>query len=147
MAKSNHTKKQIDAEIQVTLQQRPAWKLTEECKVYRCKLQRLTEIINYNYLHPNIRSSHQEVFCEKGVLKTSQNSQEKTIPESRFHLDYLLLFLRFPLLTLSIYLFAGKSIHVFIYCDVFICTIFFLISLLSILNRFHALIYSFYYQL
>ena len=36
IAKNNTTKKQIDAEMQATLKQGPAWKL----KVYRYKLQR-----------------------------------------------------------------------------------------------------------
>ena len=35
--------------------------------------------------------------------------------------------------------------HVFVYCDAFIFTISFLMSLLSLLNRFHALIYFFCY--
>ena len=40
VAKNNRTKKQIDAEGQTTLKHAPAWKLTEECKVYGYKLQR-----------------------------------------------------------------------------------------------------------
>ena len=40
MDKSNPTKKQIDAEIQVTLKHAPTWKLTEKkMKVYQYKLQ------------------------------------------------------------------------------------------------------------
>ena len=38
MAKNNPTGKQIDVEIQVTLKHSRAWKLAEECKVYRCKI-------------------------------------------------------------------------------------------------------------
>ena len=40
MAKNYPIEKQIDIEIQVTLKHVPAWKLREECKVYRYKLQR-----------------------------------------------------------------------------------------------------------
>ena len=40
-----------------------------KCKVNRYKLQRQILIINYNYLHPNVRSSHPELFSEKGFLK------------------------------------------------------------------------------
>ena len=40
LAKNNLAEKQIDVEIQVTWKHGPAWKLTEECKVYRYKLQR-----------------------------------------------------------------------------------------------------------
>ena len=138
---------------------------------------------------------------KKVFLKISQNSQKKTTPEPRFHLDYFLLFLRFPLLTLSIYLFAGKSIEqqlllfeslkyliqqtntysklatetlkqdvksllttcnvskTFVKCFsgvlwtclyllwLFYFYDFFLDILLSILNRFHTLMYFFCYQL
>ena len=66
MAKNNQTEKQIDVDIQATLKHRPAWKLTEECKVCRYKI----DCSYHNYLHPNIRSSHLEVFCKKGVLKS-----------------------------------------------------------------------------
>ena len=38
--KNNPTEKQIDVEIQATLKHGPAWKFTEECKVYRYKLER-----------------------------------------------------------------------------------------------------------
>ena len=40
MAKNTSTEKQIHVEIQATLKHSPAQKLTEECKVYRYKLQR-----------------------------------------------------------------------------------------------------------
>ena len=36
--------------------------------------------------------------------------------------------------------------HLFVYCDAFVFKISFLICLLSILNRFHALIYNYCYQ-
>ena len=39
MDKTKPTEKQIDVDIQATLKHRPVWKLTEECKVYRYKLQ------------------------------------------------------------------------------------------------------------
>ena len=68
MAKNNPTEKQIDVEIQATLKHRPASKLIEECKVYRFKIVEI-QIINYNYLHSNIRSSHLEVFREKVFIK------------------------------------------------------------------------------
>ena len=97
MSKNNPIEKQINAEIQVTLKHERTWKLTVECKVYRYKLQRF---VNYNYLHPNIRGSHPKVFCENGVLKNFP---------CRFRLDYPLSFLTFLLLTLSMYLFAGKG--------------------------------------
>ena len=64
MAKNNPTEKQIDVEIQKTLKHRLSRKLTEECKIAKIDLN-----INYNRLHPNIRSSHLEVFREEGVLK------------------------------------------------------------------------------
>ena len=38
MAKINPTAKQVDVGIQATLTHGPAWKLTEECKVYRYKI-------------------------------------------------------------------------------------------------------------
>ena len=95
------------------------------------------QTINYNYLHPNIRSSRPEVFCEKGALKIFTKRTEKhlcqvsfqiklqasgnfikrsfgagvficyrTPPVAafwiRFRLDCLLLFLRFPLLTIVV---------------------------------------------
>ena len=41
MAKNNLTEKHIDVEIQVTLKYRPAWKLAEECKVYRYKIAKI----------------------------------------------------------------------------------------------------------
>ena len=34
--------------------------------------------LNYNHLHKNIRSSHPEMFCEKGVLKNFAKFTEKT---------------------------------------------------------------------
>ena len=40
MAKNNPTEKQIDVEIQATMKHGPAWKHTEECKVYRYTLLR-----------------------------------------------------------------------------------------------------------
>ena len=36
--------------------------------------------------------------------------------------------------------------HSFVYCDAFVFKVIFLICFLSILNRFHALIYLFCYQ-
>ena len=41
MAKDNPTEKQIDVETQTTLKYRPAWKLTEEYKVYRYKIAKI----------------------------------------------------------------------------------------------------------
>ena len=41
MAKNNPTEKQIDVQNQATLKHRPAWKLTEECKVYRYKIAKI----------------------------------------------------------------------------------------------------------
>ena len=38
MAKNNPTKKQIDVENRASLKHGPAKKLTEECKVYRYKI-------------------------------------------------------------------------------------------------------------
>ena len=38
MVKNNLTEKQINAKIQATSEHGPAWKLTEERKVYRYKL-------------------------------------------------------------------------------------------------------------
>ena len=51
------------------------------------------------------------MFCEKGVFKNFAEFSEKTcMLESNFHLDNLLfIFLRFLLVTLSMYLFAGKA--------------------------------------
>ena len=69
MAKNNPTEKQIDVEIQKTLKHRLSRKLTEECKGYHYKIAKIDLDINYNRLHPNIRSSHLEVFREEGVLK------------------------------------------------------------------------------
>ena len=55
MAKNNPTEKQIDAETQATLKHRPAWKLTEECKVYRYK----TAKIDLNYKLQLLASKYQ----------------------------------------------------------------------------------------
>ena len=41
MAKNNPTEKQIDVETQAILKHRPAWKLTEECKVYHYKIAKI----------------------------------------------------------------------------------------------------------
>ena len=41
MAINNPTEMQIDVYIQATLENRPAWKLTEECKVYRYKIAKI----------------------------------------------------------------------------------------------------------
>ena len=74
MAKNNHTKKQIDVELEHG--GIGAWSrinLTEECKVYRYKIGKIDLIINHNYVHPNTRSSHLDVFREKGVLKNFAN--------------------------------------------------------------------------
>ena len=71
MAKNNPTEKQTDVETQALLKRENSRK---SVKFIVTKLQRL---------HPNIRSSHMEV------------------PGSHFHLDYLLLLLKFPLLTLN----------------------------------------------
>ena len=40
--------------------------------------------INYNYLHANVRSSHLEVFCEKGVLKNFAKFTKKHLCQSLF---------------------------------------------------------------
>ena len=53
-----------------------------KCKVDRYKLQRQILIINYNYLHPNVRSSHPELFCEKGVLKSFAKLSGKHLCQS-----------------------------------------------------------------
>ena len=42
-------------------------------------------IINYNYLHPNVRSSHPELFCEKGVLKNFAKYTGKPLLEFFFN--------------------------------------------------------------
>ena len=69
MAKNIPTEKQIDVKIQAALKRRPAWKLTEECKVHCYKIAKID--LNYTLQLPasDIRSSHLEVSCEKGVLK------------------------------------------------------------------------------
>ena len=46
-------------------------------KAYRYKLKRSVWIVNYNYLHPNIRSSHPEVLYEKIILKNFAKLTEK----------------------------------------------------------------------
>ena len=56
MAKNNPTEKQIDVETQATLKQRPAWKLTEECKVYRYKIAK----IDLNYKLQLLASEYQK---------------------------------------------------------------------------------------
>ena len=45
MAKNKPTEKQTDVETQATLKHRPAWKLREECKVYRYKIAKID--LNY----------------------------------------------------------------------------------------------------
>ena len=56
MAKNNPTEKQIDVEIQATLKHRLAWKLTEECKVYRYKIAK----IDLNYKLQLLASEYQK---------------------------------------------------------------------------------------
>ena len=56
MAKDNLIEKQIDVEIQATLKHRPAWKLTEECKVYRYKIEK----IDLNYKLQLLASEYQK---------------------------------------------------------------------------------------
>ena len=55
MARNNQTKKQIDVETQATLKHRPAWKLTEEYKVYRYKIAK----IDLNYKLQPLASEYQ----------------------------------------------------------------------------------------
>ena len=77
MAKNNPTEKQIDVEIQATLKHRPAWKLTEECKVYRYKIAK----IDLNYKLQLLASEYQKQspwsVVKKVFLKISQNLQWK----------------------------------------------------------------------
>ena len=56
MAKNNQTEKQIEVDIQATLKHRPAWKLTEECKVYRYKIAK----IDLNYKLQLLASKYQK---------------------------------------------------------------------------------------
>ena len=56
MAKNNPTEKQIDVEIQAKLKHRLAWKLTEECKVYRYKIAK----IDLNYKLQLLASEYQK---------------------------------------------------------------------------------------
>ena len=56
MAKNNPAEKQIDVEIQLTLKHRSAWKLTEECKVYRYKIAK----IDLNYKLQLLASEYQK---------------------------------------------------------------------------------------
>ena len=65
MAKNNPTEKQIEAWVSVKTHRRVQ--------------------INHNYLYPIIRSSHPEVFREKGVLKNfAKFSQENTFARVPF---------------------------------------------------------------
>ena len=63
-----------------------------------------------NYVHQNIRSSHLDVFCEKGVLENFAKFTVKHLCQSRFRLDYLLLFLRLPLLFEYVFLCWKKGL-------------------------------------
>ena len=56
MAKNNPTEKLIDVGTQATLKHRPAWKLTEECKVYRYKIAK----IDLNYKLQLLASEYQK---------------------------------------------------------------------------------------
>ena len=56
MAKNNPTKKQIDVETQATLKHRSAWKLREECKFYRYKIEK----IDLNYKLQLLASEYQK---------------------------------------------------------------------------------------
>ena len=56
MTKNNPTEKQIDVEIQAKMKHRPAWKLTEECKVYRYKIAK----IDLNYKLQLLASEYQK---------------------------------------------------------------------------------------
>ena len=58
LAKNNPTKKELDAEIQLTLK--------------------------HNYLHQNVRSSNPELFCEKDVLKNLSKFIGKHLCQSLF---------------------------------------------------------------
>ena len=83
MVKNNPTEKQIDTKTEAALKHAPAWKLTEE-EMQSLSLQ-ITRVDLHHKLQLLIR------IC--------------------FLLDYLLLFLRFVLLTLSMCLFAGKNLE------------------------------------
>ena len=41
--------------------------------------------LNYNHLHENIRSSHPEMFCEKGILKNFAKFTEKNLCQNLFN--------------------------------------------------------------
>ena len=58
VAKNNPTKKELDAEFEATMK--------------------------HNYLHPNVRSSHAELFCEKGVLKNLSKFTGKHLCQNLF---------------------------------------------------------------
>ena len=64
MAKNNPTEKQIKVEIQATSKHAPAWRLTEEYKVYRYKIEK----INLNYKLQLLFKLYNSKL-QKGVLK------------------------------------------------------------------------------
>ena len=87
MAKNNPTEKQIDVEIQATLKHRPAWKLTEECKVYRYKIAKID--LNYKLKLICIRISEAVTWqcsVKKAFLKILQNLRENTYARVSFSL-------------------------------------------------------------
>ena len=89
MAKNNPTEKQIDVEIQATLKHRPAWKLTEECKVYRYKIAKID--LNYKLQLTCIRISEAVTWqcsVKKVFLKISQNLRENTYARASFSLGW-----------------------------------------------------------
>ena len=102
MAKNNPTEKQIDVEIQATLKHGPAWKLTEECKVYRYKIVKIDLNCNLQLLASKYqKQSPGSVPWKRCSWKFRKIYKKTPMSESRFHLDYLLLLQRFPLLTLN----------------------------------------------
>ena len=106
MAKTNPTKKQIDAEIQAfetwASMKTQSLSLQIGKTGLNCKLQLLAS--EYQQQSPG------GVLWKKVFLKILQNSQKNTYAKVLFSMvNLLFISLRFLLLTLSMYLFAGRG--------------------------------------
>ena len=79
VAKNNSTEEQIDAESQAKLSMRQ-----RGVKTHRMENVKFIVAICKDCLHPNVRSSHLQVFYEKVFLKISQNLQKSTCFRASF---------------------------------------------------------------
>ena len=96
----------MDAEIRATLKHAPGWKQRREQSLL-LQIAKIDLNYNYNYLHPNIKNSHSQVFC---VFKYFTKFTRKQLCKS-LDLIWIIFSYLIPFLNLSIHLYAGKGIE------------------------------------